>query len=104
MINKELLKGYADIKGKIKTLTTQAKEIEGQVTEEMNKEEVEKVESDFGTFFFTARKTWTYSDAVKPFEEAVISASDKLKEAQGKEIESGTATAEEKKSLTFRGK
>ena len=103
-MKKELFENYAVINNKIKALTAEAKKIEVQVTAEMNTEEVEKVESDFGTFFFTSRKSWTYSDAIKPLEEAVSTASSELKEAQTEEQKNGTATAEEKKSLTFRGK
>ncbi len=96
-MKKELFKEYADVKNEIKVLTAKAKEIEESVTGEMNKEEVDKVESDFGTFYFTTRKKWTYSDAVTSVEKTV-------KETKKKEEEDGTATAEETKSLTFRGK
>lgn len=96
-MNKELFKNYADIKNQIKDLTAKSKEIEKSVVEEMNNQEVEEVKSDFGTFYFTTRKTWEYSEDIKILEEG-------MKKNKKMEEENGTAKFEEKKSLTFRGK
>lgn len=94
-MNKELFKEYADIKNQIKDLTTKSKEIEILVTKEMNKEEVEQVRSDFGTFYFISRKTWKYPKRILEMEI-------NLKEEKKKVEEEGKATFEEKKSLAFR--
>lgn len=96
-MNKEIFKQYADIKNEIKSLSEKAEEIEKQVSEEMMKEEVEEVKSDFGTFFFTARKTWTYPDYVKIAEDAT-------KAAKKQAETNGDAKFIEKKSLTYRSK
>ena len=96
-MNKEIFKNYADIKNQIKELTEQAKQIEISVVEEMQKEEVEEVKSDFGTFFFTKRKTWKYP-------KAITEAENNIKIAKKEAEENGDATFEEKQSLTFRGK
>ncbi len=96
-MNKELFKNYADIKNQIKDLTAKAKEIEKFVSGEMVKEDVEEVKSDFGTFYFTTRKTWEYSKDIKILEEG-------MKKNKEMEQENGTAKFEEKKSLTFRSK
>ena len=94
-MNKELFKNYADIKNQIKELTVKAKEMEGVVTEEMNKNNVEEVKSDFGTFFFKTLKKWAYSEEVRDKEVEV-------KELKKKEEETNIAKFEESKSLSFR--
>lgn len=96
-MNKELFKNYADIKNQIKDLTAKSKEIEKLVSEEMVKGDVEEVKSDFGTFYFTARKTWDYPSYVREAET-------KFKDEKKKSEENGDAKFEEKKSLTFRSK
>lgn len=94
-MNKELFREYAEVKGQIKLLSEKAKELEEKVSEEMRSNEAEKVESDFGKFFFVTRKKWTYSENVKLAE-------DNVKDLKKKEESSGEAMCEEVKSLTFR--
>lgn len=94
-VNESVFKNYADIKNKIKELTAQAKEIEKEVTSEMDKLGMEKINSNIGTFSFTKRKSWEYPEEVKLKEQ-------EYKEIKKKSEEDGSAKATETKSLTFR--
>lgn len=94
-MDKTLFKKYADIKNQIAQLQEEADEIAQQVTLEMNNNQLDKVESDFGTFYFTTRKSWKYSEAVDDLAE-------NLKQTKKDEEETGRATFEETKSLSFR--
>ncbi len=125
-MNKELFKKYADIKNQIKELTAEAHTIEKEVVSEMNTQDVKEVKSDFGTFYFSTRKSWTYSELVIEVETTVEdeiteieekyktelgevaevreSGGVRIEEAREKDIADETATVVEKKSLVFRGK
>ncbi len=100
-MKKEKFKQYAEIKNKIKALTTEAKDIEKEVLSEMQEIEAKTVKSDFGTFSIVERKSWTYTDEVKELEmqnKVTITAIKKLEEEEGK------ATLKVSESLMFRGK
>jgi hypothetical protein len=94
-MNKEIFKRYAELKTAIKQLTEEAKVIEEQVTAEMEMEAIDKVNSDFGTFFFTSRKKYHYS-------EGLVAREIELKAL--KKEEEKTAEFQETKSLSFRTK
>lgn len=94
-MDKALFQEYADIKNQIAQLQKEADEIAQEVTLEMNNNELDKVESDFGTFYFTTRKIWKYSEAIDDLAE-------NLKATKKDEEETGRATFEESKSLSFR--
>ncbi len=94
-MKKELFKKYADIKNQIKELTEQSKDIQQEIEQTMEENEVDKVESDFGTFFFVERKRYIYSDELKEKEK-------QLKEQKKKEEE--TAEFNVIRSLSFRKK
>lgn len=94
-MKKELFAEYADLKKQIADLEEIAESKRMQISAEMEKEGADKVESDFGTFFFTTRKTWQYSPVVDAAVEG-------LKVLKKKEEESGAAKATESKSLTFK--
>lgn len=96
-MNVEIFKEYADIKIQIKTLEAKAKEIESEVSKNLEESGAEQIESDLGKFYFTSRKKWTYSEKVTEIEGT-------LKNTKKEEEENGTAKAEESKSLTFRAK
>jgi hypothetical protein len=96
-MTKELFKRYSEIKNQIKALETEADEINEKVTTEMEADQVDKVESDFGSFYFTVRKTWKYSPKVDEMTE-------ELKAQKKAEETDGTAVPTESKSLTFKSK
>jgi hypothetical protein len=103
-MTKELFQRYAEIKNQMKVLEAEAAVINEKVVSEMAAEKVDKVESDYGQFYFTTRKSWKYSEALAPYEKAVEDASAILTEEKKKEQETGLATAAESKSLTFKAK
>jgi len=96
-MNKELFKNYAYVKDQIKVLTAEAKELEPKVVEEMGKDELEEVKSDWGTFSFQTRDTYTYPEYVTKAEE-------NFKELKKKAESNGDATSVAKKSLRFTSK
>ena len=96
-MNVEKIKEYEAVKLQIKELTDKAKELEPVVTEALESIEEDQIETDNGKFYFTTRKTWKYTDAVKEKESEV-------KTLKKEEEESGKAECEEKKSLTYRAK
>ena len=94
-MEKTIFEELANLELQKKQIELQIEETRSKVVEEMEKTKADKVETNYGKFFFTIRKIWKYSESVK-------NASDNLKNLQTKEQENGTATFEEKKSLTFR--
>jgi hypothetical protein len=92
-MKKEVFEEYAQVKGQIKELTATAKDLQKKVEQEMAKEDVDKVESDFGLFFYATRRKYMYSDKVKEAET-------KLRELKKKEEE--TADFTETRSITFK--
>ena len=94
-MKKELFEELASLMTERAKLDERIESVRNQVSAEMEQNEVDKVESDYGNFYFVVRKKWTYCEAIQTAEE-------KLKAAKKKAEESGTATCEESKSLTFR--
>ena len=115
-MKKELFTKYAQIKSDIKRLTSEAKELEPLVLEDMIKAEAERVRSDMGLFSITKSLTWKFSDAVTDIEEILneeLATTIKLLEesqaekkkfieaTKEKEREDGIATFTEKVGLRF---
>ena len=96
-MNTETIKKYESIKLEIKALEAQADILEPEVKEMLANCGADQIETDKGKFYFTTRKSWKYTDAVKSKEVEV-------KELKKKEEELGVATFEESKSLTYRAK
>ncbi len=96
-MNTETIKKYEAIKLQIKALEVEADVLEPEVKEMLANCGAEQIETDLGKFYFTTRKSWKYTEAVKSKEVEV-------KELKKKEEEAGTATFEENKSLTYRAK
>lgn len=94
-MNKELFESYSKLNREIELLEEKKEKLKIDIIEEMEKEEVDKINAEYGTFFFSIRKSWKYSDAVKKL-------ADKLSEKKKEEEQTGTAEATESKSLTFR--
>jgi len=54
-------KQYADLKAKIKALTSAAKELEGEIFTEIAAMDGEKLETKYATFSVMYRKKWKYT-------------------------------------------
>lgn len=96
-MNTETLKKYEAIKLEIKALEEQLDAIAPEVTDMLANCGADQIETDKGKFYFTTRKTYKYTDAVKAKEVEV-------KELKKTEEETGVATVAESKSLTYRAK
>lgn len=96
-MKKELFKEYSEIKNSIKELELRADNVSKLITDEMNEAKADKIESDYGSFYFTTRKSWKYSENVDKL-------TGELKELKKDEEVKGVATFEENKSLTFKSK
>lgn len=94
-IMEKLLKKYSGIQSKIEELQKQQDELKEEIAYEMNRMKLDTYRFDKGTFYFTYRKSWEYSERVTKMLEAV-------KYAKKNEEEDGTATFKETKSLSFR--
>lgn len=93
-MTKENFTLYADIKSQIKDLQEQEAKLKTEIEQEMEAEEVDKVETDFGNFSYIPRITYEYSDKVKQLDVG-------LKQEKKKEEKSGEATPTENKYLRF---
>lgn len=96
-MNKEVFERYATIKNKIRDLTEEAKVIEKEVQEEMDKGDMKKLQSPIGTFSIVRRLRWIYSGRVSELDI-------KLKAQKKIEEEDGTATSTESTGLMFRAR
>lgn len=96
-MNTAPFKKVAELEAQKKALEIELDVARTEAATEMTTAAVDKVESEFGSFFFTIRKKWTYTDAVKVNEE-------KIKELKKYEEDNSVATFEETKSLNFRAK
>jgi hypothetical protein len=85
---------YADLKSQIKDLQEQESKLKKEIEQEMEAEEADKVETDFGNFSYIPKTTYEYSDKVKQLDM-------ELKQEKKKEEKSGKATPTEKKYLRF---
>lgn len=92
---KTMFKEYAEITLQIKSLEEKKDALNEVLFKELLALEVDQVKSELGTFYFTARKTWTYPTYVKEAEAV-------HKELKKKAETTGEATFEEKKSLAFK--
>jgi hypothetical protein len=91
----KLLKKYSVIQSKIDELQKQQDALKEEIGYEMNRMKLDTYRFDKGTFYFTYRKSWEYSERITKMAEAV-------KCAKKNEEEDGTATYKESKSLSFR--
>jgi hypothetical protein len=93
--NKIAYSEYSEVVAKIKELEAKKDMLAEVIYGNMTKDGLDQVKSDYGTFYFTVRKTWTYPEDVKEVE-AILKAKKKEYETNGK------ATFEEKKSLAYK--
>lgn len=96
-MKKKLFQVYSELEIQRKQIDDQMASLKVQIVDEMDKEAVDKIESDFGVFYFTERKAWSYSEVIKEKET-------ELKQIQKDEQASGVAEATVSRSLTFRPK
>lgn len=80
----KLFQEYVYIKNEIAKLQEKESAIKSSIIEEMQKNSLDKIESDFGKFTVAQRLSYTYSDKVSDLEE-------KVKIAKHKEVEKGVA-------------
>lgn len=86
---------YAKLSKRISLLEAERDALKPLIAEDMEKEGLQELKSDLGSFYFTTRKTWEYPESVQAEEK-------KFKELKKKAEESGEAISIENKSLAFR--
>ena len=91
---KQTLKKYAELQARIKGMELMRDQLKEEIIEELHKDKLEKVESEYGKFTISARRSYTYTESVKKLEE-------KVKLAKIKEEEKGLATPKVTEYLTF---
>lgn len=91
---KETLKKYAEINNRIKGMELMRDQLKEEIIEGLHKQKLQKVESEYGKFTISARRSYAYTEAVKKLEE-------KVKLAKIKEEEKGLATEKVTEYLTY---
>lgn len=85
---------YSNILREIEALEIEKEELKEVISKGMNKEGLDSVKSELGTFFFRSSKSWEYSEKIKAL-------SEKLKKEKKEEEIKGIAVLTESKSLSF---
>jgi len=93
-MQKELLKKYAALRAKREALEAEEAEMKSLIVEDMQKNSLDKIESEFGMFTVCVKTSYKYTDKVKELEE-------KVKLAKIKEEEQGKAKASETSYLRY---
>ncbi len=96
-MDKSKLELYASYKTAVAEYEAKMNELKPEIIEMMEKEEAEKVNTDFGTFTLMQNRKWAFSEEVE-------SVRIELKEKETKEKADGTATYEETPVLKFTSK
>lgn len=94
-MQKELLKQYASLEIKFKLLEEEKKLLREKIVEDFNKNKIDKMETDYGSFTICEKKTWIYSKKVKTLE-------DKVKIEKDKEQKKGIAEISLSKYLLYK--
>lgn len=94
-MTKENFALYAQLKKQEKAVEEELKRLQPLLIAEMEEAKADKVDSEQGTFTLSAKKKWSYSEAVDRIEA-------NLKEVKKTEQATGTAKYEESKYLVFR--
>lgn len=95
----ELLKIYADKKAAIKQAEAELEEMETKVLAFLEKQKIDTWKEPFGTFSVVYRKKWSYSPALVEKEKEYKTI---IKQKQSDEQQSGEASYEESKGLSYR--
>ena len=88
-----LFEQYEKVRLSMKELDQQEADLKKKIADSLIEEGVEKTATIYGSFAFTHKKTYVYSDKVKKLEEAV---------KDQKKLEQETADFTEEKFLVFR--
>lgn len=96
-IKETKLAEYAELTKKIAELEEMRSSLKESIAQEFKKNEIQTYTTDYGSFYFTTRKTWYYSDVVTQME-------DELKMRKEQEQKKQVAECVESSSLAFRAK
>jgi alpha-galactosidase/6-phospho-beta-glucosidase family protein len=94
-----LLEEYAAKKAELQALEEELVAMEPKVLTALEKAGVDTLKENYGTFSVVYRKRWTYSEELTEKEKEYKTI---VKARQQEEQQSGEATAEETKGLSFR--
>lgn len=86
---------YAKLCKQIASLEAERDALKPEIQAEMEAENIQELKNDFGSYYFTTRKTWEYPENVQDEEK-------KYKELKKKSEENGEAISIENRSLAFR--
>ena len=93
-IKEQVFTKYTELQIKIKALEEEKKGLALKCLGELQKNEIQQMKNEFGTFSIMERRSWRYSKGVKIQEEIV-------KKLKKQEEESGKAKATTSESLRF---
>ena len=101
MTNKQesILEAYAARKAELKQIEAELDEMEPEVLKLLEKNGMDTLKEDYGTFSVVYRKKWTYSKELVEKEKQYATV---IKAEKQDEQESGEATYEENKGLSYR--
>ena len=93
-MNKQLFIQYSALNEQLKTLEKVKEDLRSQIIADMQKDTIEKAETEYGIFTIATRISYTYTEAVQKLVE-------KVKLAQIKQQQKGTAERSETKYLVY---
>lgn len=85
---------YADVDAQIKALELKKEQLRPFIIEKMNEQNMQKVETEIGSFSVNQLKKWSYP-------ESIVELGEEFKAAKAKAESTGEATFEETPSLRF---
>jgi hypothetical protein len=94
-MQKELLGSYAILEEKLKLLEQEKQDLRIRILEDLKKNNLDKIESGFGSFTVAKKTSWRYSDKISSLE-------DKVKIAKDKEQKKGIAESIISEYLLFK--
>lgn len=96
---------YAHVEAQLAALTNQKEQLRPHIIKMMIEQGVKKVETGVGSFSLSAKKSWTYPEAITVLEaatkEEVSALNDVVKEAKARAESTQEATFEEVEALRF---
>lgn len=94
-MNKKVMAEFVKITSELKALEEKREALRESIVQEMDREKLTKVESDYGVFSIAQRVSYEYTDAIKKLKE-------KVKLAELKEQKTGKATERITQYLYFK--
>lgn len=94
-MNKQHLEKYAELKNQIKILEENIDELQPLILAEMETEQADEIDTEFGRFLTGKRRTYTYPQEIE-------SEIEKIKELKKEAEAKGTASYTEKSYLIFK--